>query len=545
MKKNVLYFLSVFVSLVLFNAVHVANAANAGHATSAAYNNNNEPSTANHEIKLAPSENLMDVYQQALLNDPAFKSANQQWLADRENIPIARANLLPSIGFRAEVARSYNESDFLTSVPGGEVPATTSFYNTESSYSLSLSQPIFNYAYWAALSGAKAGVRASEATYFFSAQDLMIRVSRAYFAVLQAKDVLYFTHAKKMAISEQLSQTKHKYEVGLIPITDVNDAQASYDSTVADEIVAQNDLADKIEQLREITGNYNRNLYQLVASLPLVRPDPENINLWVKIAERQNYQLEAACYISLAAKEKISQMNAGHFPILNANAGYSYDHQNNAAGEGFARSKRTYGGLTLDLPVYKGGSVIASTDQAAYSYQKALYDQEKTHRSVVSQTAQNYLGVISAINKTLADKQSIISKASKLRSTKLSYEAGMRTMAEVLQAESELYDAERAYAMDQYSYINQFLALKEFAGTLNFTDLQKINAWLKKFSSNDKLPSEVIAEQGGNINSEQNGSSDLDAVQAPQNKVRVHNKKINLPHNSHDRKVALASTHSR
>lgn len=419
---------------------------------------------------------LIDVYKQALVSDPAFKQAKAEWLAQRENLPISRASLLPQLSATGSVGRSYDN------VEGGySGEGSSRFYKNTSSFSLSLTQPIFNFSSWASVREAGASVKQAEAGFAAASEDLLLRVASAYFAVLQSQDVLRFTREQKKAVGEQLRQQKQRYEVGLIPITDVNDAQASYDSVVAQEIAAKNDLQDQEEKLQEITNVKYSGLNTLQGNLPLVRPSPENIEKWVSTAEQQNYDLLAARYAAIAARENVSVQEGGHLPTLNVSGGYDYGYNSNANGSNhLSRDKSLSGGVSVNIPIFQGGAVSAQTQQSGYLYQKAVATQEKVHRSTVSSTRQAYLGVISGISKIKADRQVVKSKMSSLVSRQNSYAAGLRTIVEVLQAQSDLYDAEKTYAIDQYNYLLQTLTLKSLAGILSVGDLEKINHWLEK-----------------------------------------------------------------
>jgi outer membrane protein len=425
--------------------------------------------------------NLMDVYTKALESDPQFKAARAEWLATKEGIPIARSFLLPQISATGGLGRSYNKVTE-NAVLGGN----GNFYNNNSNYSLTLTQSLFNYGNMTSLSNAKSLAQSEEATFAAAAQNLMFRVANNYFNVLLKKDILRVTQEKKKSIAEQLRQTQQKYDVGLIPITDLNDAQASYDTVVADEISAKKDLEDAKEQLREITAIKYQQLDGIGPEVPLVSPQPQNIDRWVITAERQNNTLIAAMFTTLAARQNISTKFSGHLPTLSANGSYTYGYNSNSGAESgtetFNKDKTLQAGVTLDVPIFQGGQVSAETNQARYQYQNALHTQEQTHRSVVSNTRQSYYGVISGISKIIADRQEIVSKQSKLRSTVLSYEAGLRTMVDVLQAETDLYDAEAIYYQDQYSYIIETVNLKQLAGTLNSHDLTLINKWLRKLN---------------------------------------------------------------
>ena len=428
---------------------------------------------------------LLTVYEQALANDPTFQVARAQWLADKQTIGIARGSLLPALDLIANYTYFKQSMQFQTND------------YTQKEYSLTLTQPIFNFQAWSALGQAKANVKSSTATYSNSAQDLIYRTASSYLAVLQAEDVLRYTTAQREATGTLLDQTKQRFKVGLSTITDVQQAQASYDNNVSAEITAKNSLDVSKEQLREITGQYYQSLATLSKDLPLLTPVPNNIKRWVAVAEKQNYSLLAAKFNLQAAQENIKVQVGNTTPIINATGGYSYyDYDVNGGNdiEIVRPSSEVNAGINVSLPILRGGSNVAQIRQAKYNYQKAASTLEQTHRTVVSQTSQAFLGVISGISSVKAGRQSVISNRSALNSTNASYSVGVKTIVDVLLAESSLYQAQKDYAVAQYNYLTQMLLLKEQAGTLGFDDLRNINLWLK----DEKVGIESIVKAGFN-----------------------------------------------
>lgn len=438
--------------------------------------------------------NLIDVYHQAFVSDPAFKAANEQWLADREKLPIANAALLPNLSAAAQAGRSRIDNRGNTIISTASITPAPIYYNNNSGYSLILSQPIFNFGSWATAWQAQDSVKASEATFLSSIQDLMLRTATAYFNVLQAQDILRYSRANLQALKSNLDLTQHRYDVGLIAITDLENAKSSYDKAIATEIGAANDLADRNEQLAEITGIKYLSLDVVKGEVPLVKPYPANIDRWVAASEKQNYQLLASHYTALAAKENIKIQNAQHLPVVNATGNYSYIYNSNSAGYGIgARTKSASGVIGVTLPLFSGGGVVAAAKQAEYLYQTALANEEKTHRSVTSNTTQSYLNVVSGISKIEADLQTIAASKSSLQATYAGYSAGTRTMVDVLTAQSDVYSAQSAYATDEYAYLIQTLTLKKLAGTLNVDDLQQINSWLTNAALAEKIAAQKEA----------------------------------------------------
>ncbi len=226
---------------------------------------------------LAPADNLVDLYQLAETEDPELLGIIASYQATLEQYPQARARLLPSLRFRGEVGRNFQD---VTPESGSEEFATGKFQFTGEAYTLRLTQPVFRYDRWVQLRQAGTRIQQAAAEVDAARQDLGVRVSERYFDVLAAQDEIVFSRAAKNALKRQLDQTKLQFEVGIIAITDVREAQAGYDLAVAQEILAKNQLDNARDALREITGAYHEKLDVLTKEIPLIRPDPADIEQW-------------------------------------------------------------------------------------------------------------------------------------------------------------------------------------------------------------------------------------------------------------------------
>ena len=420
---------------------------------------------------------LMDVYEKAFANDPQFKAARATWLANKETLAINRADLLPTLSARGSLARGRAESDDVRR------------YNNSSGYSLTLTQPIFNFGSWANVWWAQAVAKGAKATFMSAEEDLLQRTAEAYFNVLQAKDVLSYAKANKASLEHLFTQAKHKYDVGLTRIVDLEESRRDYYKAISEEIGAANGLNDKFEKLNEITGTRYDNLVSVKSDFPLLSPKPADIDAWVKAAEQQNFDLIAARYGAIAAREQVKVKNAGHMPTLDAQGSYGYK---NSDGYNFSDgTKDAQVGLGLSLPIFQGGKVLASARQADYEYQVKLSTQEQKHRSVVSETRQTYLGILSNISKIEADLQAIKSAQSSLRANRAGYTVGTDTMSDILTAQTKLYEAQKTFAEDEYAYIKLLLKLKALTGILDTNDLKQINSWLEKPSVTSQAPVSV------------------------------------------------------
>jgi outer membrane protein len=418
------------------------------------------------------AENLLDVYKTALENDPTYLAAYSEYRAVLESKNQRVAPLLPSLNLSAQY--SDNKTEYRT---------TNEEYDyTETGYNLNLNQAIFRYDYWVALRQSNLQVTQAEANFSNARQALIQRVTERYLEVLAAGDNLTFAKGEMEAIGEQLNQTKQRFEVGLSAITDVHEAQARYDQAVAQNIEAENLLANTKENLREVTGRYYEYLAILSEKSPLVAPNPQDINAWLDVAKERSLALIAAEKAMQIAQEEISRNRAGHFPTLDLVASIGYTETDGetlispATGREIDDSRI---GLQLNLPLYEGGRVSSLTQEAAYRYQQAkdLYEQQR--RATERETRSSYLNVLANISSVRAFAQALVSSKTALEATEAGYEVGTRTAVDVLNSRREVFRAERDYARSRYTYIQQTLRLKAAVGTLTEQEIMAINNWLK------------------------------------------------------------------
>ncbi|CAM4447604.1 MAG: Outer membrane protein TolC [Legionellaceae bacterium] len=434
---------------------------------------------------------LMAVYEQAQSFDPQLQKAVATRMSIRENKPLSESALLPSIGAQASTAEYHSHN----SLPISENNPVKNYTYGVTTYSLSISQPLFNFASWMNLRQVDARLKQADASYGVALQELILRTAKAYFSVLQSEDVLRITQAQKKLLARQSNEAKQRFEVGFNTITDVYNAQASYDKVVAQEINDQNDVNNQYEALRMITGKRYSELALLNKKIPLISPNPANIDQWVKAAEAQNLQLIAAKFSQEAMREAIKVKAAGHLPTVDASGTYARSNGGSSATYIPGVVEGTSLGLTLKVPLYQGGAVNAQTRQAQYDYQAAVSDMEITHQSVLSNTRQYYANVLADIQRLKADRVFVKSARSAYESNLAAYQVGTKTNIDVLSAQKDLFDAQRKYSTDQYTYIMNTLVLKQIAGTLNPMDLKMINSWLK--TMDEKMATQHIEKEIG------------------------------------------------
>ncbi|MDM7861696.1 outer membrane channel protein TolC [Alteromonas sp. ASW11-36] len=448
----------------------------------------------------AMADDLLQVYQQAIENDPVVNRAKADRDAAFEGISISRANLLPqlsaNIGYTM-ATRDDTNPEFTDVVDeqgnpvldenGDQVQVFSGFQVFENetetlSMGANLSMSLYDHANWLGLDRAELVAQQSEANYSAELQRLITRTVSAYLAVLRAKDNVEFVRAEKRAIERQLEQTKQRFEVGLTAITDVHEAQANFDNTVAQEIRAENQLELRLEELREITGKYHDKLYVLdTEKFSAPRPSPDSAREWLEIAEESNLDLLVQRFAKDIAMEDVDIATSGHYPTLSLNGSYGRT-DTTVVGGGAGGSDLDIPalnnqsiGIRLDVPIYQGGSVSARTDQARYRYVAASETLELTYRQTVRSVRSSYNDVIASISTIRAFEQAVVSAQSALEATEAGFKVGTRTIVDVLNSTRNLFDARRNLAGARYDFIQAIVSLKQAAGTLTRSDVESIN----------------------------------------------------------------------
>lgn len=420
----------------------------------------------------ASAEDLAEIFSFAMENDPQVNQAKAAYRAALESRPQARANFLPDINLRADTTDNTQDRRFnIQQFSGSE-----SF--NSNSYTLSLTQPLFDRDAIVQRRQTDAVVGEAEANLSSTQQGLIVRVAERYFDVLAAEDNLVFAKTEKEAIARQLDQTNERFEVGLIAITDVNEAQASFDLAVADEIDANNTQLNAREALQEVTGRYHDALAALIADTPLVSPEPEIIERWTEVALNENLAIQAANFASDNARHAIDRARAGHYPRVDIVANHS-ENSSGGGSLGGSEIENTTLSLQLNVPLYQGGLVQSQAREAAARLDEALQRLEQERRSTIRQVRESYLGVLASISRVKALQQAEISSQSALEANEVGLEVGTRTTVDVLDARRVLFRAKRDLARARYNYILNTLRLKQAAGTLAINDLREVNRWLR------------------------------------------------------------------
>lgn len=423
---------------------------------------------------MSQAENLLQVYQQARISNPDLRKSAADRDAAFEKINEARSPLLPQLGLGADYSYTNGFRD------------SNGVNSNVTSGSLQLTQVLFDMSKWRALTLQEKQAGIQDVTYQTDQQSLILNTATAYFKVLAAIDTLSYTEAQKQAIYRQLDQTTQRFNVGLVAITDVQNARSQYDAVLANEVTARNDLDNAVEELRQVTGNY----YPELASLNVdgfKTNKPSAVNALLKEAESRNLSLLQARLSQDLAREQIRQAQDGHLPTLSLSASSgvsntSYDgsktrdnaqYRDNDAGQNKI-------GLSFSLPLYQGGMVNSQVKQAQYNFVGASEQLESAHRSVVQTVRSSFNNVNASISSINAYKQAVVSAQSSLDAMEAGYSVGTRTIVDVLDATTTLYNAKQQLSNARYNYLINELNIKSALGTLNEQDLVALNNTLGK-----------------------------------------------------------------
>jgi outer membrane protein len=425
------------------------------------------------------SADLAEVYRMALTSDPQFRQVAANKRAVLEERPQALSNLLPQVNLSADLTGTSSErtGSGARSFDSDGNPVNLLDSNSDGrGYNLSLTQPIFHGDRYFRLKQADNSIKQADAELSAAQIDLALRVSTAYFNVLAAVDNLTFAEAEKRSLSQQLEQAKQRFDVGLTAVTDVQEAQAGYDRAVADEIQAINGIDNAREALREITGEYIMDLETLGESIPMVEPEPSDIDSWSSTAVRSNLEVIATMHAVDIARDEIKVQQSGHLPTVDLTARRNYNKNDTT---GLSKNTSDTIGLQLNVPLYSGGAVSSRTRATRERLQQQIDRLEQIRRQVHRQARESYLGVISGISRIKALQQAVVSSEVALEATRAGFEVGTRTAVDVVTSERALFQAKRDLSRSRYDYIINTLNLKQAAGLLTVDDIEQINQWLQ------------------------------------------------------------------
>lgn len=422
----------------------------------------------------ASAEDLIDIYNAAVDNDPVFQSQALTLKAEQEGPASARAGLLPNV--RLFAARARND-DEVTGAGAFRGEGSATFNSNE--YGVSVTQPVYNRDRFITYEQSKLRAQAAEVDFRQAQQDLILRVVTRYLDVLSAQDNLELAIAERRAIRRQLELARSRLEVGLGTSTDLHDASARFELAQAQEIRAQQTLEDANQALEELIGRRVENLNGLREDSPLIPPTPSDPGIWVDRSKAGNLDLISASLNEEVSKREVSRQKARRMPSVDLVVSHNVADDDGSITGGDVEQTSTAARLQLEVPIFQGGGISADSRAASYRFQAAEQQTEAALRAATRSASSSYLEVTTSVREADALDQAVVASEQALESRREGFEAGLNTNLDVLDAQRDLFQARRDYLSARYQYITNTLELYSVAGELDVEDVETVNDWLE------------------------------------------------------------------
>ncbi|MEY4640992.1 MAG: hypothetical protein RLZZ227_986 [Pseudomonadota bacterium] len=429
------------------------------------------------------AEDLLQVFNLAVENDPRIREARANYNAQHTQIDQGRSQLLPTINLQANTSRDTQGTD--GQAPGNPsspfgVRGAHSFangFNTKG-YNLNLNQNLLNFQAWYAYQALRKTDQVAALTLADQEQQLIMRVATAYFDVLGAQADLTSLQAEEAAATQLLEQTQQRFDVGLIPITDVNDSQFRSDAVTVRRLQAENILNQRFEALEAITGIDYNNISTLSPEFPISASET-SLEEWSALTMDNNFALQSAELTFEARKDDARAARSAMLPTVQLGMNYRWTETGGVNLFGTNLPNMGTGiGLTLSVPLFAGGLNSARMRQAYYNRDASEAVLLRTQRESSQSISNSYRTVETDVRAVAAQSQAIVSAQSSLEASTVGAEVGTRNIVDVVNAQSALFQAQRDFANARIQYVMDTLTLKQTAGVLNPQDVIDLNEWL-------------------------------------------------------------------
>lgn len=442
-------------------------------------------------VATSHAASLRDIYELALTNDAQLKAEQAQYKANLETEKLSRAALLPQVNATwdyTDTDQDVTGESFAVEEDITAIQTRTNTDTTRDGYQISLNQALFDLPAWFTFQSGKEFSKQAEATFAANQQNLILRVVEAYLAVLRAQEILSASQAQERALERQLEQTRQRFEVGLIAITDVYEAQAAYDLAQVNRITDENSVSVALERLSVLTGQEHSNLDVLEDDFEVKLPAPNDRAAWVEFALENNFNLQAARHAEEVSRQLAQANRMEHAPRVSGSVSMSdYDTEGTLTRRPATAfdtvpdntTEQDQWQIRVDIPLFSGGAVSANRRKAAQEFIAARENRINLTRNTVTNTRSLHMTVVSDVSRVAAREQAIVSSKSALDATQAGYEVGTRNVVDVLNAQNTLFAARRDYANARYDYITNTLRLKEQAGLLSPEDVYRLDESLE------------------------------------------------------------------
>lgn len=433
---------------------------------------------------IAFGNDFLSVYAKAKKSDPIYRQKKLELKEEKYSVSRAKANIfLPKVAISANKKKVGQDINLQSGFGSG---GNTNFVTTQ--YRITLNQSIFDATKFLNLTQAKKKAKKKEIAFSNSGQELIFRVIEGYLKVLSAENKLTFANSEAQSLESQLQRINQRFEVGLVALTDVQEARAGFDRASAERLKAENELDLAIDNLRKITGIRYGELKKIDIDIPLIQPSPSTVEQWVKNAMDSNLSIAEARIDELIQKDQLRKSQARYTPKLEIIGSHGTSEQGGRFGGSEVDSTEI--GLQLNIPIFHGGDAYFESKKEAANYSVKKIITENQMRIVENETRESFLGVKTQIGLVKAFKQSVKSMQLSLDSIKAGYEVGTRTTIDIVDAESKLSESKRNFYEAIYGYILNVIKLQHQVGTLSIKDIEYLNQWLENETESDSITKE-------------------------------------------------------
>ncbi|MCB5160681.1 TolC family outer membrane protein [Marinomonas algarum] len=416
------------------------------------------------------AESIYEVYKLAKQHDPGLRSAAATLQAQKESVTVTKGNLYPSIGFSGSLG--YDDVD----------SPSVDYGNTSNTLALTLEYPIYSPALNYAVDDVELGSNSAAVSFDNSEENLALTTLTEYFNLLIAQSTLQTTEALVKSTASQLDRAKKQYEVGLASITDLQDAQAEYDSVRVTQLSAESDVAYAKKALYQRTGREISSVPQLSQDYPIRLDDNMTVGSLLAKAQKDNKDLRLSAIAVQRAENNIKiQKASGRTPMVKVSGALSrtdnnYSTSSSSYQDGVTNASSVE--LGVSIPLYSGGAINASVRQATAEAVAAMEKKASSLQTIELNIRSLFLELQTAVAQVEAQKQLIRSRTSALEATRAGYDVGTRNLVELLDAQTNLYDAQNTYEQYRFNFVLKKLNLLEVTGDLSEEKIKDLDKWL-------------------------------------------------------------------
>ena len=419
---------------------------------------------------LANNMDLLSVYQQGMRNNFDVNIANQELITTKEQVPLSYSEYLPKANINGRY--SYDMQD-------GTATEHQARYFPSKSAGLELLQPILNAPALYSIKQAYLSVDSSKTRLSSISQQVALRISESYFALLAAEENMTVATAERNSYKQSYEQAKSSFEVRAATLADKMEAKSRLDIAIANELSARAAVDIAHETLVNIVGEIPKSIAKLKQNSKLPEVENGSMDIWIEKSIQNNLETKLGTQAIDLANMEISKNRAGHLPSLNLIANYTYsDTSNFFFGQREFTSRDGSVAVQLNIPIFNGGYTLAKTKEAV-----AIKNTQKTRllkvkASIALESKRAYLNLVNGLPNIKALQEALNSSENVLETTKEGFKAGIRTRLDILNAQQQLFSTKRDLALAKYEYIINYLRLKFYAGELEGNEINSINALL-------------------------------------------------------------------